>query len=37
MASYSANMYFFYLISLSVGAAWLGNLLGRQPRGLAGK
>ena len=26
MASYSANMYFFYLISLSVGVAWLGNL-----------
>lgn len=37
MASYSANMYFFYLISLSVGVAWLGSLLGRQPRGLAGK
>lgn len=37
MATYTSNMYFFHLINLSVGAAWLGGLLVRRRRVSAGK
>lgn len=37
MATYTANMYFFHLITLCFGGTWLGHLLAAQHRLSAGK